>query len=394
MTEDDIYSSSKNMQYGDGFSDDDAPQMVMPPPQPPQQPYRRERTPVSPNGYYPPNQQQYYPTGKKKKKHPFLKFLLILFLLAVIAFIVYVILVLGRIHYTNEDPDHSAAEAAGIELKDEPGVTNILLFGEDNHKDNERGRADTMILLSIDKSTGQLKQTSFMRDVYVTIPGFGDNKLNAAFSIGGPKLACETVEYNFGLRIDKYMVVDFNSFTDIIDSLGGIDLELTYDEVAYINWQSKKNHQTEDDDELKKDEYEYKGDNDGNFKALVHLNGRQALWYARDRDSAGSDFDRTQRQRIVMNTIFSRLKGSNPFTLMGSVFAVSGHLTTNMNPIEVTGAGFEIVSSMGYEKKEHRVPTSDNYYDAYFDHCGQTLVISDPYTEKTRLYDFIFKKAE
>ena len=203
MTEDDIYSSSKNMQYGDGFSDDDAPQMVMPPPQPPQQPYRRGRTPVSPNGYYPPNQQQYYPTGKKKKKHPFLKFLLILFLLAVIAFIVYVILVLGRIHYTNEDPDHSAAEAAGIELKDEPGVTNILLFGEDNHKDNERGRADTMILLSLDKSTGQLKQTSFMRDVYVTIPGFGDNKLNAAFSIGGPKLACETVEYNFGLRIDK-----------------------------------------------------------------------------------------------------------------------------------------------------------------------------------------------
>ena len=146
-----------------------------------------------------------------------------------------------------------------------------------------------------------------MRDIFVSIPGYDDNKLNAAYAFGGAKLACETLELNFGIRIDNYLIVDFNSFTDIVDSLGGIDLELTYNEITYINWQSYRNHQTEDENELKADEYTYYLDRDGYEVALVHVNGRQALWYARDRDSAGSDFDRTQRQRIVINTIFNKL---------------------------------------------------------------------------------------
>ena len=390
MTEDDIYSDSTRLQYGDGFSDDDAPQQFIP-----QQQYNGSRRPVAPPGYYQGGQSPNYPAKNNKKKgHFFLKLMLFTLLAVIAAFFIYLILVLCRIHYTGENPDHSIAEEAGIDLRDDAGVTNILLFGEDNHEDGERGRADTMILLSIDKNNGQMKQTSLMRDVYVTIPGVGEDKLNAAFSAGGPKLASETIEYNFGIRIDKYMVVDFNSFTDIIDSLGGIDLDLTYDEVAYINWQSHKNHQTDDEDELKKDELDYYMNDKGYYTAIVHLNGRQALWYARDRDSEGSDFDRTKRQRIVMDTIFARLKSSNPITLLGTIFAVSGHLTTNMDPVSVTGEGFEILTSLGYDRKEHRIPTSDNYYDAYFDHCGQTLVISDSYLERERLYEFIYEKAE
>lgn len=389
MTEDDIYSDSGRLQYGDGFSDDDAPEQVV-------MPQNSNRQTVMPGAaYYQGGQTGYpMPVRRKKKGKFFLKFILFLLSALVIGFLVYIILVLGRIHYTNDDPDHSIAEEAGIELRDDDGVTNILLFGEDKHDDDDYGRADTMILLSIDKNNGQMKQTSLMRDVYVTIPGVGDDKLNAAFSSGGPKLAAETVEYNFGIKIDKYVVVDFDSFTDIIDSLGGIDLDLTYDEVSYINWQSYRNHQTDDTDELKKDEYEYNMNDDGSYTALVHLNGRQALWYARDRDSIGSDFDRTQRQRIVIDNIFSRLKNSNPLTLMGTVYAVSGHLTTNMNPLSVTGSGFEMISSFGYERKEHRIPTGDNYYDDWFEHCGQTIVIADDELENSRLHEFVFEKAE
>ncbi len=387
MSDNNIYSDSTRMNYGDGFSDDDAPAYVA-------VPQNGGRIPVPGNNPYPPQNMGQYPIKKKKNKVKlFFKVLLIIILILCLTIGIYIVLVLGRIHYTNEHPDHSIAEDAGITLKEESSVANILLFGEDNHKDGEYGRADSIILLSIDKNNGQLKQTSFMRDIYVTIPQHGEDKLNAAYSIGGPKLACETIEYNFGLKIDNYMIIDFNSFTDIVDSLGGIDLELTYNEISYINWQSYRNHQTDNENELNKDEYEYYEDKDGYSVALVHLNGRQALWYARDRDSAGSDFDRTQRQRIVINTIFSRLKSSNPLTLAGTVFSVSGYLSTNMDPVTLTGKGFEILPALGYDKKEHRVPTDDNYYDDYYSQSGQVLVISDTELEKSRLYEFIYKAA-
>lgn len=384
----DIYSDSKKMNYGDGFSDDDSPEFVAPP-------QRGQRIPVQNNGqYYPPGTGQYPIKKKKSTAKIILKIFFIIILVLLISFSVFIVLVLSRIHYTNSNPDHSIAENSGISLKEENGVTNILLFGEDNHKDGEYGRADSIILLSIDNNNKQLKQTSFMRDIYLSIPGYGDDKLNAAYSIGGPALACETIENNFGIKIDNYMIIDFNSFTDIVDSLGGIDLELTYNEIAYINWQSYRNNQTDDDNELKKDDYHYYEDKDGYNVALVHLNGRQALWYARDRDSAGSDFDRTQRQRIVINTIFNKLKNSNPFTLAGTVYSVSAYLSTNMTPISLTGKGFELLPALSFDKKEYRLPTSDNYYDDYYSHSGRVLVISDNELEKERLHDFIFNAAD
>ena len=374
-----IYSDSGRMNYGDGFSDDDTPEYV---------PVRSKREPM----------QQGAPGIRVKKKKGKGKVVLKIFIIILITIFltagIYLVLVLGRIHYTGDKIDHSIAEDNGITLKEFSNVTNIMLFGEDNHKEGENGRADSMILLSIDKTNGQLKQTSFMRDIYVNIPGYGENKLNASYAFGGAKLACETIELNFGLKIDDYMIVDFNSFMDIVDSLGGIDLELTYNEIAYINWQSYRNKQTDDEDELKKDEYEYYTDKDGYSVALVHLNGRQALWYARDRDSAGSDFDRTQRQRIVISTIFAKLKGSDPFTLLGTVFSVSKYLTTNINPISLTGKGFELLFALGYERCEHRLPSDDNYYNDYYDHCGQVLVISDYDLEKERLYSYIENKSE
>ena len=104
-------------------------------------------------------------------------------------------------------------------------------------------------------------------------------------------------------------MVDFESFTAIIDAMGGIDLPLTAEEIDYINWQCWRNKQVETRNELDIDSYQFESSENGET-AMVHLNGRQALWYARDRDSAGSDFDRTSRQRTVINTVFSKLKSS------------------------------------------------------------------------------------
>lgn len=175
------------------------------------------------------------------------------------------------------------------ELLNDPMILNIMLFGEDSRKaGEEHGRSDTMIMLSIDNRHKKLKLTSFMRDTYVTIPGnnsvgepYGENKLNAAYTLGGPQLTIKTIESNFGINIDRYAVVDFKSFRNIIDILGGVDIELTSEEIDYINWQSYINNQVDTRNEL--------ADEPG----VVHLNGRQALWYARNRGDEEAGFRAT-----------------------------------------------------------------------------------------------------
>lgn len=366
----DIYSSTASRKdYGDGFYEDD-------------------------NGYVPEqnNNNGRIPVRKRKNKNTagrVIRVILLIFAVILILTGIYLIVVLSRVHYTNEYPDHNISENDGITLRSENGIVNIMLFGEDNHKEDELGRADSMILLTIDKNRRQLKQTSFLRDIYLYIPGSGYNKLNAAFSIGGAKLACETIEYNYGIRIDDYLIIDFNSFTDIVNALGGIDIELTYDEIVYINWQSYRNKQVDTETEIDPDSFTYHTNDNGEEVTPVHINGRQALWYARDRDSAGSDFDRTKRQRIVIDTIFNKLKGADPIKLLYAIYAASGYLTTDMNPLTLCGKGIDLLSALSYERSEHRLPTGDNYYDVY-NETGMALQISDEEIEKQRLYEFIF----
>ena len=370
--EKEINSTASRRDYGDGFYEDDAGSSS-----------RRG------------NAEDQIPDrkGKPKKKGKGKKIVAILLLILAVILIltgIYLIVVLSRVNYTHEYPDHSISEKDGIKLRSESGIVNIMLFGEDNHKDDENGRADSMILLTIDKNNRKLKQTSFMRDLYLYIPGEGYNKLNAAFSLGGAKLACETIEYNFGIRIDDYLIINFNSFTDIVDSLGGVDIELTREEIEYINWQSYRNKQVDTETEIDPDDYTYHTNDNGEEVSSVHINGRQALWYARDRDSAGSDFDRTKRQRIVIDTIFTKLKGAGPLKLLGTIYAASGYLTTDMGPLSLCGKGLDLVFALGYERSEHRIPESDNYYDVY-NETGMALQIADEDLERQRLYEFVFE---
>ncbi len=384
MSDRDIYSNSTD-DYGDGYYADDTEQY---------DPYITDGE-YNTNGYYNQGRQ---PVGKRKnrkKKGKFKKIIkIILIILAVLILFtaVFMTIVLARVNYSSENPDHSVSENDGISLRSESGIENIFLFGEDNHSDGGHGRADTMILLTLDKNRNLLKQTSFMRDIYIYIPGYYYAKLNEAYAIGGAKLAVETIEYNFGIKADKYMVVDFNSFTDIVDSLGGIDLELTYDEIEYINWQSYRNKQVDTETEIDPDSFEYDYNDNDEYVANVHLNGRQALWYARDRDSAGSDFDRTKRQRIVIDTILSKLKNSDPIKLMAALYSSSEYLTTNMDAFTLLGEGFDLLSALRYERSEHRVPTGDNYYDVR-NETGEALQIDDQELEKERLHNFIFNNT-
>lgn len=329
------------------------------------------------------------PSRPKRRLGKLFKVLLSLLLILVLLFCGYVALVIFRIHYSNDQPDHDAVIKEVGELKSDRNVENIMIFGADNHSEEEYGRSDSMILLSIDKNSHTIKQTSFLRDLYVAIPGHDHNRLNAAFAYGGAKLATETIEYNFGITINSYLVIDFSGFTQLIDTMGGITLSLSEEEIDYINWQCWRNQQVETRNEIIVDERAfYTGKND-NRVARVHLNGRQALWYARDRDSAGSDFDRTTRQRIVVDTILSQLKTGNPFTLMAVAYQAAPLFTTNMSKTDVLGKLFSVFSLLHDKKQEYSVPRMDNFVNLWVDGAA-VLGVEDMDAEKQKLYEFIY----
>lgn len=332
---------------------------------------------------------------KIKKQKNFASRLLTVFIIILVIMVCSVLAVLGvillRINYTNENPDHGIAENDGITLVSENGVQNIMVFGEDNHEEGFHGRSDAMILITIDNNNKKLKQTSFLRDLYLYIPGHGEDKLNAAYAYGGPALAVETIEYNFHVKIDDYIIIDFNSFTDIVDSLGGLDIDLTHEEVEYIDWQSYRNKQTDNEKELNADNYSYELNDDGDYVSKVHLNGRQALWYARNRDSAGSDFDRAWRQRMVIDTVLTKIKNSDPFRMAAVGISASPYITTNMSALTLCGKSASLLGALSMEREQYRVPQRDNYYDEWTENAGLALVIADEEKAVTELHEFIFE---
>ena len=262
------------------------------------------------------------------------------------------------------------SSTAGMELTSDPWVKNILLIGVDDKKGGSVSRSDTMILVSIDRRHGQIKMTSFMRDTYVTIPGHGEDKMNAACVFGGPQLVMETIEYNFGIDVDNYVLVDFNAFKDVIDSLGGVTVQVKQREAEYINRTSKQN-------------IEY-GDN-------VTLNGEEALVYVRIR-YLDSDFYRTQRQRKVISAILSQVKKSNPIDLIDTGKKVLSYVETDMNPVELSLlAEGALLMYMQYDVLQSRVPFDNNYYSATIG--GSAVLMIDNSITSEILHEFIYTKA-
>ena len=199
-----------------------------------------------------------------------------------------------------EDIEH----IEGVELISDKNVRNILLIGCDKANGGS-SRSDSIMIASVNKSTGRITVCSILRDTHLYIPGEREAKVNAAYAWGGANLLIQTIEHNFGIKIDDYATVNFEMFTALVDGLGGVDVEVTEDEADYINNRHRYGR------EKKPDAFE-SGES-------VHLNGYQALWYSRIR-KLDSDFMRTQRQRKVISAIASKVKGQiNPIGIFGLV---------------------------------------------------------------------------
>ena len=286
----------------------------------------------------------------------------------------------------------------GNDLLQDSKILNVMLFGEDNSKKTSTsgfGLSDTMIMMSIDNRHKKLKLTSFQRDTYLYIPGHGYNKLNASYTLGGAKLAIQTIEANYGVKVDRYAVVDFESFKEIINTLGGIDIEVTQDEIDYINYQMYKNGQTSEYTTIK------------DAPGVVHLNGQEALWYARNRGLTvgedgneigidGDDWDRTSRQRKLLETVFNSMKSADLTKIISIVSSVGPLITTNLKKDEITALVSHSLTYLSYDVEQYYLPEEGLwYYDDNTEINGEicsTIKISDLETQRMKFASFIFEE--
>lgn len=234
------------------------------------------------------------------------------------------------------------------ELKSDDNVLNILLIGTDSRNPSvDRGRSDSMILVSVNKKTKKVIMTSFLRDTWVQIPDIGPQRLNAAYAYGGPPLLVKTMQANFGIRIDKYVTINFDSFKDTIDTIGGVDIRVTDEEVPYINSGAKNS------EKLKQG---------GKYT----LNGEQALAYSRIR-YIGTDFGRTQRQRTVMDEIFRKTKGMSLSELSDFLEKILPNVSTNFEKSEIFWLLLKVSDYLSYPRTEQSIPNTGSFKNMVID---------------------------
>lgn len=254
-------------------------------------------------------------------------------------------------------------EGAIISDKD---VQNILLIGDDSSTKGETGRSDTQIILSIDRRNKQIKMTSLLRDSYVAIPGKGSNRINAAYNSGGVKLAKETIEQNFKVKIDNYAKVGFNAFRTVINKMGGITVKLSAQQAEYMSTYGKSNFPKA-----------------GQYK----LSGYDALEYVRMR-RFDNDFYRTSRQRAVMEQLLNKIKNYNAVDLTQLMYDLLPSIQTDLTQAEILGLITEVVDFAGYEIKQFSIPAKGTWEGKMINHMD--VLVIDVAENARRLGKFIY----
>jgi len=289
---------------------------------------------------------------KRKKKSGFRKVLLVLIILLA--------LLGGGFYYLvgamYDKMNYAQIDSLVREPMKEEGVVNILLIGNDSRENGADGRSDAMILLSISNKTKKIYMTSLLRDMYVEIPGHDGNRLNAAYSFGGAELLMETIEKNLDITVNRYVLVNFEAFANLVDAVGGIELELSQEEIEYVNGYLVEYN-------MLTDRPQGTDNMDTSVSGLVHLNGPQALAYSRNR-YLGTDFGRTERQRKVLTEVIHRLPKAlltNPKELVDGLLP---NLTTNLTKNECVRLGLMGGRALTYDIVQDSIPQKGTYSNA------------------------------
>ena len=271
------------------------------------------------------------------------------------------------------------------DVMDAAYVSNVLLIGTDSRDlSQERGRSDSMILASINKKTRELTLTSFLRDSYVYIDDeYGYGKLNAAYSYGGAGLLMDTIESNYVVRIDDYILISFAACANVIDAVGGVKLDLTDEEADAVNeiLISEVNELMGDD----------RDDDLLDCGGKQKLDGKQALSYSRIRYVGNADFERASRQRTVMTQVLKKA-AVNPVAMARIFVTALPELSTNLSVGKSYGytlrAPFLLI---GYQLKTQQIPADDTFYGDDVD--GESVLRVDCDANRQVLKDTIYRKS-
>ena len=228
----------------------------------------------------------------------------------------------------------------------ETGYLNVALFGLDSREGDlgKGNRSDTMMIASLNKATGEVKLVSVYRDTLLKLDDGSYNKANAAYAFGGPEGAISMINRSMDMDICKYVAVNFNALVDVIDALGGLDITLTDADVVHMNCYCVETSKVTGAD-YTKIEPEVAG--------TYHLNGVQAVSYSRIRYTGGGDFERTSRQRHVLELIAEKVQSASFSTLNKIIDKVFPQISTNFTIAEMIAyakdiAKYKLGDSMGF----------------------------------------------
>ena len=269
---------------------------------------------------------------------------------------------------------------------------NVLFLGSDERVLSESARTDSMMICSINMTSGEVKLTSIMRDLAVSYDEIGSfngtYRINAANFFGGEELAMRVVNECFGMNIEHYVRVNFYGFQQIAQQLGGIEMDITKEEMDEINYriveQAKAAYLAGIDESALPNEYlETYGEN-------THLDGRQTLAYARIRKLDGGDYARSERQRKVLVALMNKLQGSDAATLLGVANAALPHVKTNLTPDEMLNIALKVLQSGLADVESFRLPVNSSYVQETRD--GQDMLYDCDWAKNSsELYYFIYE---
>lgn len=272
------------------------------------------------------------------------------------------------------------AMIAAEEVLDNDKCINILLAGVDRRKSTGRSRADTIMIGTIDLENKCIKLTSILRDTLVYVPHPVDDyrKINATSSKGGMELLMRTVNYNFGLNIDSYVMVDFEMFTQLIDQMGGVEMELTAKEISAANdCIAGLNKQTG---------YDLRDGFIIDEAGIVRLTGKQALGFARIR-KMDSDFKRTERQFELLQTAFSQFLDLPITTQYSVLYNIFPYIETNIENNRIIGLGAKVLSTGLQDMAHFQIPAKGMYKSGTYD--GSYALLADMEKNAAALHNFI-----
>lgn len=268
------------------------------------------------------------------------------------------------------------------------GITNILLTGIDARPGETASRTDSMMILTIDNKNKNVKLTSLARDTYVQLPGRAPGKLNTAYFWGQESMLFETIENEFGIRLDKIVQVDFNSLMSIVDTLGGVEVDVPANNLAEINKYAKSCYKM------------YNSSSKGEFKQInasgkQTLNGYQALGFSRVR-KVDSAIARDERQQEVLMAITDKLKAMPATKYPQLLNTILPYVKTNLDTGEILKLGLTALGIINSSKdvKTAEFPIIDNVHvkGGIYKNAGWVWLYDKNST--VVLQDFIYKDID